>query len=91
VYPPIDNVNCVDIKIVTTRPYNPINYQIRSASSKRKLNTKSIETFDERGFYEKISTTSYSNYFCISKIPFQLMFENNKKVHLMNQNSRRGL
>jgi hypothetical protein len=22
VYPPMDNVDCVDIKIVTTRPYN---------------------------------------------------------------------
>jgi hypothetical protein len=41
------NLNYVDIKFVTISPYNPVKYQIMSASFKRKMRTIYIETYDK--------------------------------------------
>lgn len=59
-----------------------------SAFSKRKSSTKFIETFDESALYIEMSTTSCCNNFCISKIPFQYIVEDNKKMCLTVENSR---
>ena len=74
----MDNVDCVDIKIMTMRPSNFVKHQTRSESSNWKSRSISIETFDDSGFYAKMGNAHC--YYVFQKFHFNQQLNVLKKL-----------